>query len=64
MPETPTTRIQFDTFVFDPESDTVVPDLIERSSGPNWPLLGGLLLIIGGLAFLFAPGRGKRSVVD
>ncbi len=52
--DTQTSRFQF---VFDPDAEGRLASLIERSSGPNWVLLGGIALIVGALALFFAPKR-------
>ncbi len=44
-------------FVYQPDAEGRVASLIERSTGPNWPLLLGIVLIVGGLAGFFAPWR-------
>lgn len=48
-------------FTFDPSSDGRIVALLERQTGPNWLLLGGLAGVILILAGLFWPGRSKKS---
>ena len=44
-------------FVFNPEADDRVLSIVSRSSGPNWTVLGGLLIFVGLAGFLLWPGR-------
>ncbi len=48
-------------FVYDPSSDARVVPLLERDTGPNWVLLGGLAGVILILAGLFWPGRSSKK---
>lgn len=48
-------------FTYDPSSTARVVPLLERDTGPNWVLLGGLAGVILVLAGLFWPGRSSKS---
>lgn len=48
-------------FIYDPSSDARVVPLLERDTGPNWVLLGGLGGVILILAGLFWPGRSSNA---
>lgn len=44
-------------FIYDPNSPLEVLSLVARDSGPNWGILGGLLVFVGLAGFLLWPGR-------
>lgn len=44
-------------FTYDPASSERIGSLVDRDSGPNWLLLVGIAVIVGGVAALLVPKR-------
>jgi methionine-rich copper-binding protein CopC len=48
-------------FTFDPDSEVLVPSLLERSSGPNWVILAAIAGVVLVAAGLLAPRRSAST---